>query len=242
MCRRSSIEEVFDRLAECLEFEIDEGVRQVEFVADPLPALLAQGGGPRLDRPAVEKGMRAIAAAAASCAKCGLCRGRTQSVPGQGRLDPEALFVGEGPGAEEDAQGLAFVGAAGQLLTKMIRAMGFQREDVFIANVVKCRPPGNRQPLPEEMEACLPYLHEQIALLKPKVIVALGAIALKGLLGLTGITRMRGKWHEYHGIPVMPTYHPSYLLRAPSGKRDVWADLQDVLRRLGRPIPPVKKR
>jgi DNA polymerase len=181
-----------------------------------------------------------IAAEAAVCKACLLHKGRTKSVPGQGNPQPEILFVGEGPGYDEDQQGLAFVGAAGQLLTKMIAAMGFTREEVFIANVVKCRPPGNRQPLPEEMTACLPFLKRQIAALKPRVIVALGATAVQGLIGETGITRLRGRWRQYEGTDLMPTFHPSYLLRTPSAKREAWEDLKAVLDRLGRPVPPMK--
>jgi DNA polymerase len=152
--------------------------------------------------------------------------------------------VGEGPGEDEDIQGLAFVGRAGQLLTKMIEAMGYRRDEVFIANIVKCRPPGNRKPFPDEMAACLPYLKEQIALLKPRVIIALGATAVTGLLGsmATGISRLRGNWQSFGGIDVMPTFHPSYLLRTPSAKNAAWADLQAVLKKLGRPVPAPGKR
>ena len=155
------------------------------------------------------------------------------------------MFVGEAPGEDEDLQGLAFVGRAGQLLTKMIQAMGYTREEVFIGNILKCRPPENRLPLPDEMETCLPYLRAQIAVLKPKVIVTLGATALRGLLkidtSVTGITRLRGKWLSYEGVDLMPTLHPSYLLRTPSAKKDVWDDLKQVLHRIGRTPPPVKK-
>lgn len=148
------------------------------------------------------------------------------------------MFIGEGPGADEDRQGLAFVGKAGQLLTRIIEAMGFTREQVFIGNIVKCRPPGNRTPFPDEMAACLPFLEEQIQLLKPRVIVALGATAVRGLLGLEmGITRLRGKWLSYRGIDVMPTFHPAYLLRNPAGKKEVWEDMKAVLERLGREPP-----
>ena len=151
------------------------------------------------------------------------------------------MFVGEGPGADEDAQGRPFVGRAGQLLTKMIEAMGYRREEVFIANIVKCRPPNNRAPKPEEMEACMPYLRQQIALIRPAIMIGMGATAIKGLLGKTaGITRLRGTWQEYGGIKLMPTFHPSYLLRDPSKKRDVWKDLKLVLKELGRE-PPGKK-
>jgi len=150
--------------------------------------------------------------------------------------------VGEGPGAEEDAQGLPFVGAAGKLLDRMIAAMGYEPGDTYICNVVKCRPPGNRKPTAEEISACAPYLHEQLALVDPQVMVGLGATAIQGLLewhdaGPYGpsITRLRGTWKLYRGrVPLMPTFHPAYLLRSPDKKRDVWNDLQSVMRRLGK--------
>ncbi len=190
---------------------------------------------------AVEVELKRIAKTIAGCTKCPLHRTRTNTVPGQGNPHPEIMFIGEAPGADEDAQGLAFIGKAGQLLTKMIQAMGFERDDVFIANILKCRPPDNRPPLPEEMETCIPYLKEQIRLLKPKVIVALGATAVRGLVGLEGITKLRGKWLTFEGIDLMPTYHPAYLLRNPPAKKEVWIDLQEALRRIGRTPPPVKK-
>ncbi len=194
------------------------------------------------DQKAAREAMNEIAARIAVCEKCRLCKTRKNTVPGQGNFAPEIMFIGEGPGADEDEQGLAFVGRAGQLLTKIIEAMGFTRNEVFIGNIVKCRPPDNRVPLPDEMAACIPYLHEQIALLKPKVIVCLGGTATKGLFGedIGGITKARGCWMQYQGIDTMPTYHPAYLLRSPSGKADVWADMKAVLARLGREVP-VKK-
>jgi len=179
-----------------------------------------------------------IAAMAAACKVCNLHKTRTKSVPGQGNARPELMFIGEAPGYEEDINGLAFIGAAGQLLTKMIVAMNMTRDDVFIANIAKCRPPANRTPLPDEMAACLPFLKAQIKLLKPRVIVVLGATATKGLLGeAVGITKIRGKWKTFEGIDVMPTFHPAYLLRVPSAKKDAWADLKEVLRKLGKPVP-----
>lgn len=182
-----------------------------------------------------------MAKKARACKRCDLHKERKQAVPGQGSPAPDILFVGEAPGADEDEQGLAFVGAAGQLLTQMITAMGYSRDEVFIANIAKCRPPGNRPPLPEEMAACLPYLKEQIRLLAPKVIVALGATSVKGLLNPeVTISRLRGQWQSFEGIPLMPTFHPAYLLRNPSAKHDVWADLKAVLTRLGRQ-PPTRK-
>jgi DNA polymerase len=154
----------------------------------------------------------------------------------------ELCFVGEGPGADEDMIGEPFVGAAGQLLDKMIVAMGYQREEVYICNIIKCRPPKNRKPEPNEMASCLPYVTSQLALIKPKVIVALGATAVQGLIDTTeGITRLRGKWKLYKGMtPIMPTFHPAYLLRNPAAKREVWSDLQEVMRHLGK-SPPAKE-
>lgn len=174
------------------------------------------------------------------CVRCGLHETRTNTVFARGSERSGICFVGEGPGADEDAQGLPFVGAAGQLLDKMIQAMGFERDDVYICNIVKCRPPENRKPQPAEMAACREFLTEQLELLQPKVIVALGATAVTGLLGLNlGITRLRGQWRLYRGqIPVMPTFHPAYLLRQPSAKRQVWDDLKQVLNHLGVDAPP----
>jgi uracil-DNA glycosylase len=155
------------------------------------------------------------------------------------------MFVGEAPGADEDRQGEPFVGAAGQLLTRIIQAMGLSRDTVYIANILKCRPDtpalaaGNRKPTAEEMKTCLPYLHAQIDLIQPKVLVALGATAVEGLLGKTlGITKLRGHWQTYRNIPFMPTYHPAYLLRsmALSDKRKVWEDMMQVMDKLGMPI------
>lgn len=186
--------------------------------------------------------LRAIAQSVAVCKKCALHAKRCHSVPGQGCLHPDILFIGEGPGEDEDKQGLAFVGRAGQMLTRLITRMGYTRDLVFIANIVKCRPPNNRKPLPEEMNCCRPYLEQQISLLQPKVIVLLGASAFDGLMpaalpGMT-ISKVRGKWLEYKGIPTMPTFHPSYLLRNPSAMWDVWSDMQQVLKHLGRCVPP----
>lgn len=169
------------------------------------------------------------------CRRCKLHTGRTNIVFGVGNPKAELVFVGEGPGAEEDRQGVPFVGAAGQLLTKMIEAMKFRRDDVYICNVVKCRPPNNRAPEPDEVAACEPFLKAQLAAIAPKVIVALGKVATHALLReTTPITRLRGQWRSYEGIPLMPTFHPAYLLRQPGEKRLAWADLQAVMQRLGR--------
>ena len=151
------------------------------------------------------------------------------------------MFIGEAPGADEDATGVPFVGRAGQLLTKMIEAMGIERKDVYIANVLKCRPPGNRNPEPPEIAACRRFLEAQIELVQPVVLVALGKFAAHFLLETEEpITRLRGKWGSRNGIPVLPTYHPSFLLRQPERKKEAWDDLQQVLRRVGLPVPGKK--
>jgi len=180
------------------------------------------------------------------CTKCAhLACSRTQTVFGVGNPDADLMFIGEAPGVDEDQQGEPFVGRAGQLLTRILKAMNFAREDVYIANILKCRPDtppgsfGNRAPTPTEMQTCRPYLVEQIEIIQPKVLVALGAVAVEGLLGMRGTMReLRGRWHAYNSIPLMITYHPAYLLRnqAPSEKRKVWEDMLQVLERLEQPI------
>ncbi|MEO8350241.1 MAG: uracil-DNA glycosylase [Chthoniobacteraceae bacterium] len=181
-----------------------------------------------------------------ACVKCQhLLKSRTQVVFGVGNPEAELMFVGEAPGEDEDHQGEPFVGKAGQLLTKIIETMGFDRADVFIANVLKCRPDmppgasGNRKPRPDEMATCFPYLREQIEIIRPRVLVALGATAMEGLTGQSlPMARLRGRWHDVEGTPLMATYHPAYLLRnqALSEKRKVWEDMLLVLEKLGRPI------
>ncbi|MBT8043204.1 MAG: hypothetical protein KJN98_08545, partial [Pontiella sp.] len=207
---------LLEELEQYLQYQRDLGIQRVE-VDRAVLAELAREPEPEASRPMVVEAaavpsdfesVDAIAAHIAACTSCGLCRTRTRTVPGEGNADaPDILFVGEGPGADEDAQGRPFVGRAGKLLDKMIDAMGYRREQVFIANVVKCRPPENRKPVREEMDQCLPYLRRQIELIRPKVIVGLGGTAMEGLLGNpVGITRMRGVWQEYAGIKLMPTY------------------------------------
>jgi len=169
------------------------------------------------------------------CQRCRLCESRTQVVFGTGNPNAELVFVGEAPGAEEDRQGTPFVGESGQLLTRMIEAMGYSRDEVYICNVIKCRPPNNRNPGPDELAQCEPFLRQQLSLLKPRAMVALGKFAAQALLReSTPISALRGIWREYEGIPLMPTYHPAYLLRQPNEKRKVWNDLQEVMRRLGK--------
>jgi DNA polymerase len=230
-----------------LEYQRDEGVQRLEVERGVLEALAKDPEPEKPEEIVVDAApipddfqtLEAIAAHISTCTNCELCQTRTTTVPGEGKADgPDILFIGEGPGAEEDAQGRPFVGKAGQLLDKMIDAMGYAREDLYIANVVKCRPPNNRKPVKEEMELCLPYLRQQIALIQPKIIVGLGGTAIEGLLGKpVSITRMRGVWQEYDGIKLMPTFHPSYLLRDPTKKKEVWTDLKLVLKALGKEPP-----
>ena len=190
--------------------------------------------------------MTALRSRALACRQCEhLAVSRKNVVFGVGDIHSPLMFVGEAPGADEDAQGEPFVGRAGQLLTRIIQTMGLDRDRVYIANILKCRPDtpgqtaGNRKPTPAEMHTCLPHLLEQIDIIQPRVIVALGATAIEGLFGKTeGITRLRGRWLEFHGVPVMPTYHPAYLLRnqALAEKRKVWEDVLQVMERLEMPI------
>ena len=181
-------------------------------------------------------GWEDLAAAVARCQACRLCETRRNTVFEDGSRQARLLFFGEGPGADEDAQGVPFVGRAGELLTKMISAMQFSRQEVYICNTVKCRPPGNRNPEPDETEACRAFAERQIELVNPEVIVVLGAVPLRFLFPKVfgGIRMLRGKWMEYKGIRVMPTYHPAYLLRNVSAKAEAWHDLQQVMAVFGK--------
>ena len=180
--------------------------------------------------------LAAMAETVAACRRCRLCEGRQKTVFGAGNAQADLMFIGEGPGAEEDRQGLPFVGRAGELLTRIIEAIGMTREQVYIANIVKCRPPGNRDPQPDEVAACRPYLERQIALVRPRLLVALGRIAAQTLLGNDlPIGRMRGQWFTVLGVPAMVTYHPAALLRNPALKRPTWEDMQQVRDRLHGP-------
>lgn len=163
------------------------------------------------------------------CVKCPLHRGRTQTVFGEGSLTAKLFFIGEAPGMEEDLQGRPFVGQAGKLLTKIIEAIGMKREEVYIANVIKCRPPGNRPPLPEEVHSCTPYLLKQIEMIRPRVLCTLGKYATMALVRKEEpISVLRGHFYDFQGIPVMPTFHPAYLLRNPSAKKSVWEDMKKI--------------
>ena len=198
----------------------------------PGPVPVVQIGvqiGVQIARSAVDA-LAAVRADLGDCTRCKLhAQGRRQIVFGVGNPEADLMFVGEAPGADEDVQGIPFVGRAGQLLTKIIEAIGLTREQVYIANLIKCRPPGNRNPEPDEVGQCEPFLFRQIDMIKPKVIVALGKFAAQSLLRtVEPITKLRGREFTYRGAILMPTYHPAYLLRSPSAKRDVWTDMQRV--------------
>ncbi len=206
---------------------------------EPLEPVVAGAVEALSDEPAGDLLARldVLAEEAARCTRCELHRGRTKSVFARGNPDTDLVFVGEGPGYHEDQQGLPFVGRAGQLLDRMVAAMGYERNGVYICNVVKCRPPDNRTPLPTEAQACSRFLIPQLELIRPKAIVALGRCAAENLRCVPPAGRWRGIWGEWRGIPVMPTYHPAFLLRSPQFKKPVWEDLQEVLKVLNREVP-----
>ena len=215
---------------------------KVAVLAAP-PPIVAPPAGPSLfDEKIADDTLLKIREDLGDCTRCKLHKGRNKLVFGDGNPKAQLVFVGEGPGADEDMQGLPFVGRAGKLLTQMIEAMGLKRSDVYICNVVKCRPPQNRAPEPDEVETCSPYLLRQIDVIHPKVIVCLGAVAAKTLLNTTrGISNFRGEWLDWRGHKLMATYHPAYLLRNPPAKADVWKDLQKVMVELGLALPKKSK-
>jgi len=214
-----------------------QGVRQlhVPLLAESLPVCPpgARGIDPDRKTPCRPETLDEIRAELEDCRRCPLCQGRKNIVFGTGNPRARLVFVGEAPGREEDLKGEPFVGEAGRLLDRMLFAMGLGREEVYICNVEKCRPPQNRDPRPEEIDACEPFLQRQLATIAPDVIVTLGKFAAQTLLrDQSPISRLRGHWREYQGVPLMPTFHPAYLLRNSAGKRDVWEDLKKVLQRL----------
>lgn len=244
---------------ERLRFELEvhrrAGLRRlparVTFAAAPAPAPAAQPAiarrlfaptGPAAVAPIVtvaerEAELARLAQEIGACTRCKLCERRHHAVPGEGALDPPILFIGEGPGADEDATGRPFVGRAGQLLDKMIAAIKLKREQVYIANIVKCRPPENRQPEPDEVKACAPYLERQIATLRPRLICTLGLPATRALLPeVKAISAVRGREFRLGAIPLVPTFHPAYLLRNPAAKPQAWEDLKSVARLIGMPV------
>ena len=210
----------------------------VEDFARATPAKTTEAVPVKIARSAAEA-LASIRADIGVCTRCKLHGlGRTQIVFGVGNPNADLMFVGEAPGADEDIQGIPFVGRAGQLLTKMIEAMGFGRDDVYIANVLKCRPPNNRNPEPDEIATCEPFLFQQLASIEPKVVIALGAFAARTLLKTDApISKLRGRVFDYRGAKLIPTFHPSFLLRSPGYKREAWDDLKLALSLLGRPLP-----
>ncbi|MFH1219632.1 MAG: uracil-DNA glycosylase [Candidatus Eisenbacteria bacterium] len=201
----------------------------------------ATGEGAAATRPADAGGLEALRRETLACKACFLAKGRTKVVFGEGDPSAALVFIGEGPGADEDRQGEPFVGRAGMLLTKIIEAMGLTRQEVYIANVVKCRPPGNRAPEPDEIAACLPYLEKQIDLIKPKIICTLGNVATQTVTGVRSpISTMRGRPYDYRGVTVIPTFHPAACLRNPEIKKDVWEDVKKVMKAIDLPIRGVR--
>jgi DNA polymerase len=237
---RGELRQIAAALRRHLEARIGAGIVALPRPVTPKPMNAAKPAPENLFGPSVDssvgesKSLEELRAAIGDCRRCKLWSGRTHLVFGVGNPRAKVMFVGEGPGRDEDLKGEPFVGRAGQLLTDIItKGMGLRREDVYIANVVKCRPPGNRDPEPDEVESCEPFLKKQVDLVRPKIIVALGRFAVQCLLrSKQPITRLRGQWHEYEGIRLMPTFHPAYLLRNPGDKKLVWEDIKKVIEAL----------
>jgi uracil-DNA glycosylase len=236
---------VFDSIRDYVDQLCEEGLEGVPLGKTRAPARKPQPLAVTAEMfsryPGLEKtaDLGALSEFIGDCQRCKLWRGRTHVVFGVGSPEADLMFVGEGPGADEDARGEPFVGRAGQLLTDIIeRGMGMKRADVYICNVIKCRPPENRNPEPDEVAACEPFLWRQIELVRPQIIVGLGTFAVQALLKVkTPISKIRGVWQEIRGTQMMPTFHPAYLLRNPNDKRLVWHDIQEVMKALGRPVP-----
>lgn len=214
-------DEILKDIRNLLEYHQSMGLREVP---------VRRAASARRGRASNKKKLDQLRELIGDCTRCRLSEGRTNLVFGVGNPDADLMFIGEGPGRDEDLQGEPFVGRAGQLLTRIIEAMGYKRKDVFIANIVKCRPPQNRNPAPDEAATCIPFLIGQIEIIQPKVIVCLGSVAAQFLLQTEQkITSLRGNFHEWNGVPVMPTYHPAFLLRNPNMKKPVWEDMQKVM-------------
>lgn len=230
--------EVLEDVKNFLEYAKSLGMTDVDVKTETLQQSSRQAGKQKTGLVQDKaKALEELRAEIGNCTRCKLCKGRKNIVFGVGNPNAELMFVGEGPGADEDAQGIPFVGRAGQLLTKIIEAMGYKREEVYIANIVKCRPPNNRNPEPDEVAECIPYLIRQVEIICPKVIVCLGSVAAQNLLKTEEkITRLRGEFTEWQGIPVMPTYHPAFLLRNPNMKKPVWEDMQKIIKMLGKKV------
>lgn len=237
---QEEVEEIFGYLKNSIEAHGDIGLDPPPISAEVLNYLDAgasrtNGNAGRLDH---LNSLEALRARVGDCRQCKLHKGRTRLVFGEGSPQAKLVFVGEGPGRDEDMAGRPFVGDAGKLLTRIIQnGMGLTREEVYICNIVKCRPPGNRDPEGDEIEACIPFLEQQFNIIRPEVICALGRVAGQALLGGDfKISRERGRWYSYMEIPLMPTYHPAYLLRNPSAKRQVWEDIQKIMKHLGQEV------
>jgi uracil-DNA glycosylase len=226
-------------IATALPIQADERDSMPRKAAVALPVLQTSTAHPEAQIADPVQALRMIREDIGDCTRCVLHKqGRKQIVFGVGNPRAELMFIGEAPGADEDMQGEPFVGRAGQLLNNMIKAMGIQRENVYIANIIKCRPPGNRQPERDECETCSPFLMRQIEVVKPKVIVALGAVAAKTLLAMNApMSELRGRWYDFRGTKLAVTYHPAFLLRDPRQKKETWKDLQMAMKELGWAVP-----
>ena len=231
MIDRRNLGRVIAEVSLSLQRMAESGVRGLDCSEKSLNALKTWGRLPPRPAAVPAETLKDIRANLGECVRCGLSENRTRIVFGQGHPNARLMFVGEGPGQEEDLAGEPFVGAAGQLLTRIIEAIKLAREDVYIANVVKCRPPGNRTPQPEEIATCSPFLRRQIAAIRPLFICTLGGCAAQTLLGTKApISRLRGRFYDFAGIRVLPTFHPAYLLRNPEKKREVWEDLKRLMK------------
>ena len=227
MIDNQTIRQTLVEIENSLRFLAANGCRGFASTGHTLEKLEKWGKG----REAFAETLESIHADLGDCQRCKLARGRNCIVFGDGNPKAKLMFIGEGPGVEEDRQGKPFVGAAGQLLTRIIEAIKLSRDQVYISNIIKCRPPGNRNPEPDEIKTCFPFLARQIVAIQPEFIIALGTFAAQTLLGTaTPISRLRGRFHEYQGIKVVPTYHPAYLLRNPDKKRDVWEDMKMLMK------------
>lgn len=222
-----------DEIRRTLSALAGQGIKGVDLSEETLSILDRWGtsdGYKTTGDPIPAESLEQVRADLGDCRRCDLAETRTHLVFGVGNSRARLVFVGEAPGYDEDVQGEPFVGAAGKLLTRIIAAMGLTRDEVYICNILKCRPPGNRNPLPDEIDVCRPFLDRQLAAIAPECICALGKFAAQTLLGTQApISKLRGRFHEYNGIRLMPTYHPAYLLRNPEGKRDVWNDIQQIM-------------
>jgi DNA polymerase len=230
MSYKSDVDTALEELCETLRFLSQTGCHGFDCSKESLN-IMESWGHKQAHSPET---LEAIRTDLGDCCRCRLSQSRKHIVFGAGDPHAKLVFVGEGPGYDEDQKGEPFIGAAGRLLTKIIEAIKFTRDQVYICNIIKCRPPGNRNPLPDEIEACLPFLKRQLTAIKPDVICALGTFAAQALLDTTlPISKLKGRFHDYNGIRVLPTYHPAYLLRNPDKKRDVWEDMKILMKALG---------